>query len=964
MRNFQVKLLTLFLACCIYQTPPASAQVVPKIDFDTDAPVYAEHLRHFLKLRLAEIETYDQCTDDPEVARSAAKRYLRFAARRKLGFPVHVEGVSTLGFKLSTSLSKEAIGLGSNDPLVKRYMASEEAYTKPGLREEMESIIKQFDSSRYPKHFRLDYMDLQEKIFRNTADYSRSKRFKKKERQEVVEYVNAVAKEFPAYVQWLSKQPNSRREILDITLTLFRVDDTGLRTLHRSMAKKRYQELFDEFVEQYAEADYRDPWVLSMLRNEVSIRLAWKARGTDYASEISKENWKLFKEHLADSVRHCKAAYKLDPSLPEPSVAMVRNTAMGYDDSTSQWEWFERCRKAEQDSPMGFLSTLHYLQPNWSGSEGAQKEFAMQCANSELYGTHIPFVYIDWLFEDGYRKTLEEKLQQDPDLYPTLKKVVRGILDRAAWESHSPTSDAATKTTKDKKSGPSGSLPSRSLNDLEIDLRCRLLICAIRVDEYKDAFQLFEELGDSLDSSKVDYWMDLAHMSTQYEKSRCFAFSEFYDELIAIQPLLPERTAAVEICEEIHQVYSDLAARCRPESRRYLEAWKQILAMEIKYHQGEWIDLRFDRDSDLFQTLGEWKFVDENTLVGDTRQGGTQLQLFSKCAFPEPIEMSMEISTEEPSEMRIGFLQGNHRLGTAKWVYYGASLNRHRAFVGSYNDGFHASIDFIDGQQPAHLSMITWGPKQMIYRINDVAFPSTERFGKIDQANLVGITNELFQAQRGTVTIKNFRVRKPPIGPPPAEEEVDATIAYYTDAIKRNPEPSDYYFFRAFAYTKKKDYAKARSDMDVALSKSLCIPHWVMAKELSGKLYLAAGERERADRDLLDVFKFVKPWGAPPIVAIGRNAIREMIRYRLNSDQPTLRQITRANTLADLYLVHYDDFDPHFLKAAALVVADDLETARVFFAKAKTKATKPEEEKLLAELAKKLDPKQPAAATK
>lgn len=184
-------------------------------------------------------------------------------------------------------------------------------------------------------------------------------------------------------------------------------------------------------------------------------------------------------------------------------------------------------------------------------------------------------VYFDWLFGYGYGSDLRDKLKGDPEVYQTLKRVVRGTLADPSWQPQSlPAAD---------------DISSRSgqMKPFQIFLLCHLLISAVDADEHEDVLQLLAELEGELDSIEAQSWFVKAQFVPAYEKSRSVAYRQFNDELMRLQPLTAKRTVEVELSEEIHAVYIELLTKCRPEAKRYLKTWKDISGMEVQFQKGE-----------------------------------------------------------------------------------------------------------------------------------------------------------------------------------------------------------------------------------------------------------------------------------------------------------------------------------------------------------------------------------------
>lgn len=543
-------------------------------------------------------------------------------------------------------------------------------------------------------------------------------------------------------------------------------------------------------------------------------------------------------------------------------------------------------------------------------------------------------VYFDWLFGYGYGSDLRDKLKGDPEVYQTLKRVVRGTLADPSWQPQSlPAAD---------------DISSRSgqMKPFQIFLLCHLLISAVDADEHEDVLQLLAELEGELDSIEAQSWFVKAQFVPAYEKSRSVAYRQFNDELMRLQPLTAKRTVEVELSEEIHAVYIELLTKCRPEAKRYLKTWKDISGMEVQFQKGEWVDIPFDDEVDTFFKIGNWTLVDSQTLVGDSRKGRKSLQLQSKCFFPGPIEIAMDVGSDARNGMIIGIQRGHFDQGPAYWANFGARLRGGRAdTVVPYR-----RHGYIGMPAPNQLSLACWGPEHCEFRVNDLLTPGTSLPEMRENANTVGISNTFGVAERGHVTIKNLRVRKLTKEMPPPEEDSRATAEYYTKAIQEKPKRRDYYLFRGIAFYHLERYAEAEADLEYALSDFLGRPHEYAAQFFIGKAYDKQGKKKQAEETALKMFREAPSPGNGAVIYYATAAMSNLIDNLLSGDDPSSENIKRANDVANKLVKKYRSWQSHTARASAQVVARDFEGAAKSIALAKAKIQTEEQEEILAKL--------------
>lgn len=110
-------------------------------------------------------------------------------------------------------------------------------------------------------------------------------------------------------------------------------------------------------------------------------RWAWVARGTGYASTVSAERWRLFKERIKQSETVLEEAGKLSATCPQwYSELMKVGLAQNWDDARMK-EVFEQGVQAEPDYFYLYRQYANYLLPKWDGHPGDASAFAKTSAD-------------------------------------------------------------------------------------------------------------------------------------------------------------------------------------------------------------------------------------------------------------------------------------------------------------------------------------------------------------------------------------------------------------------------------------------------------------------------------------------------------------------------------------------------------------------------------------------------------
>lgn len=141
--------------------------------------------------------------------------------------------------------------------------------------------------------------------------------------------------------------------------------------------------------------NYINDWYRDLLQGRLEIDLAWQARGSGWAKDVTPEGWKGFAEHLDRAGDILRKTWQQDPQRPEAAAAMI-SVAMGghaAPDETAHI-WFERAVQAQMDYPEAFRKMLHVLKPRWGGSHARMLAFGEACLETGRFDTDVPLFYL------------------------------------------------------------------------------------------------------------------------------------------------------------------------------------------------------------------------------------------------------------------------------------------------------------------------------------------------------------------------------------------------------------------------------------------------------------------------------------------------------------------------------------------------------------------------------------------
>lgn len=163
---------------------------------------------------------------------------------------------------------------------------------------------------------------------------------------------------------------------------------------------------------------------ICLLKGEACIRMAWLARGTGYATNVSEQGWKTFFDRLTIADSALTNAWNINPNDERIAINMIR-VAEGRQKSRDEMDlWFGRAMMINPNSFLACEQKLHYLYPQWYGSRDDMVAFGRQCVASTNWGGNVPLILANahreyWLYlNDSEEKT---NYWKQPEVWPDLK---------------------------------------------------------------------------------------------------------------------------------------------------------------------------------------------------------------------------------------------------------------------------------------------------------------------------------------------------------------------------------------------------------------------------------------------------------------------------------------------------------------------------------------------------------------
>ncbi len=170
------------------------------------------------------------------------------------------------------------------------------------------------------------------------------------------------------------------------------------------------------------------------VKGHFQIQWGWEARTTEFAPNVTEEQFRIFHERLQEARTALNEAWRLKPD--EPHVAQLMLTVekgIGEGDRKAMETWFERAMKADGNDQQACWSKLDWLDPKWYGGDTPDEmmAFGKACGATKNWHTGITLLAADahlryWskLPRDGSRA----KYMRSPEVWADIQPVYEEYL--------------------------------------------------------------------------------------------------------------------------------------------------------------------------------------------------------------------------------------------------------------------------------------------------------------------------------------------------------------------------------------------------------------------------------------------------------------------------------------------------------------------------------------------------------
>lgn len=371
------------LKALVASTAPASLSLDP-LPQAPDAITYPQLVTAAYEWRLQDVAAYKTSTIDPPTVRDIGWKFLQ-----------DYMGVSSQIFSKSPPpelfvSARAAEAAGCQDPLIKLHLASirnfsQLEFSEADRRSALAVLRGLADEIQTPKYTTGVVLQYHVQLHALLQEFDRPAR-----EQHRVE----LRKHWAKWLASCSQNPE-----------IFQYAWTKTRAIHNDwdLTGKR-----DAYLELLRTPDI-NPWFVHMYGGELHHAVAFKYRGSGWASTVSDEGWQKLGEHNGYAFRHLLRAWQLQPRNAE-APAEIMSIALTNDEIGSSQEWFLRTIAVQFDHFNAYSTLNNALRPRWGGSLQEMRDLAVSCLESDRFDTDVPS-YGLWLLNSI--QTTEMGLQGD-----------------------------------------------------------------------------------------------------------------------------------------------------------------------------------------------------------------------------------------------------------------------------------------------------------------------------------------------------------------------------------------------------------------------------------------------------------------------------------------------------------------------------------------------------------------------
>jgi hypothetical protein len=184
----------------------------------------------------------------------------------------------------------------------------------------------------------------------------------------------------------LAKDKRVPTEVIYTGIKEFMIDHLGGA---EKMRKWVYDEIENDLFSNWG--DTAEAWAL---KGGYYVNYAWDARGSGWASTVTKEGWKLFEKRIETASEALEKSWRLKPT--EFAAREMLTVTVAQNSSRKEMEkWFQRGMELNPASHEMAMGKLMWLEPKWHGSEEELRKFGWECIRDPNWKGNVPLIMWD-----------------------------------------------------------------------------------------------------------------------------------------------------------------------------------------------------------------------------------------------------------------------------------------------------------------------------------------------------------------------------------------------------------------------------------------------------------------------------------------------------------------------------------------------------------------------------------------
>lgn len=555
-------------------------------------------------------------------------------------------------------------------------------------------------------------------------------------------------------------------------------------------------------------------WLRMMIRGEVQFQQAWKLRGTEVASKISKVEKRKFLASMERATQFFQAAYETNPGHPL-SAQRVMMIACGARTDIDPEAWFEKAIQACPDGLAAYSARLYFLRPEWEGNIDDMIRFSLKYSDATDPSAERQLLILDCFSAlTAYSDRQEFKKRPAPANDSRVLKRCLEVVDRFI--------DLAPVLYQGR-------------NRSESYFQTAKAILATRTGDSMAADNAYHKLGGKLDPDAVFFF---ANSSTSFDAFRAKNFAltrEYGEEAAKLEALmrLPYNERIEKGREIILLCDDNLKENTNSAGRLYFEQSREKTKLERVFANGGQVKLQVDSSFLLwtFSDFRQTKYVDEQSLHINNEKLGRNV--LATCIAEFPGAKVIECDIQQPlSKLTLNRKKEGQIPGRdfAPMIQTHKLSNPSRAFGVGFAHASHEEYSPEDTDKKFQLGRVWMGKwyaeiglNRGVHKLRLVVDSGyieiyldgefiTRRTDVFDEKEGVDPFFRITQretAGRGSVTFSNIRLRKMESARPPFEQTADTLIAHFKRVAQEDTDDPWSVFWLGQAYQMANQYNDA-----------------------------------------------------------------------------------------------------------------------------------------------------------